>query len=117
MRVYELAKEAGVTSAAVLKAAEAAELDASSAISVLDDDDVKVLREAVAKLDGKGAESVRSAKRARAGELKKKSVDADRATLDRHLKTAKDAAEGKKVDTAVKVVAPVEQAAAKPEPA
>ena len=117
MRVYELAKEAGVTSAAVLKAAEAAELDASSAISVLDDDDVKVLREAVAKLDGKGAESARSAKRARAGELKKKSVDADRATLDRHLKTAKDAAEGKKVDTAVKVVAPVEQAAAKPEPA
>ena len=117
MRVYELAKEAGVTSAAVLKAAEAAELDASSAISVLDDDDVKVLREAVAKLDGKGAESTRSAKRARAGELKKKSVDADRATLDRHLKTAKDAAEGKKVDTAVKVVAPVEQAAAKPEPA
>ena len=117
MRVYELAKEAGVTSAAVLKAAEAAELDASSAISVLDDDDVKVLREAVAKLDGKGAESARSAKRARAGELKKKSVDVDRATLDRHLKTAKDAAEGKKVDTAVKVVAPVEQAAAKPEPA
>ena len=117
MRVYELAKEAGVTSAAVLKAAEAAELDASSAISVLDDDDVKVLREAVAKLDGKGAESARSAKRARAGELKKKSVDADRATLDRHLKTAKDAAEGKKVDTAVKVVAPVDQAAAKPEPA
>ena len=117
MRVYELAKEAGVTSAAVLKAAEAAELDASSAISVLDDDVVKVLREAVAKLDGKGAEGVRSAKRARAGELKRKCVDADRASLDRHLKTAKDAAEGKKVDTSAKVVAPVGQAASKAEPA
>ena len=97
MRVYELAKEAGVTSAAVLKAAEAAELDASSAISVLEAEDVEVLRKAVAGMGGNNVEEVRAAKRARAGEIKRKSVDADRASLERHLKTARDAAEGRKV--------------------
>ena len=37
MRVYELAKEAGVTSADVIKAAEAAGVAVSSAISTVDD--------------------------------------------------------------------------------
>ena len=121
MRVYELAKEAGVTSAAVLKAAEAAELDASSAISVLEAEDVEVLRKAVAGMGGNNVEEVRAAKRARAGEIKRKSVDADRASLERHLKTARDAAEGRKVDTVVKAAAPAapapvaEQAEAKPQ--
>ena len=36
------------TAAAVLKAAEAAEMDATSAISVIDDGDVEALRKAVA---------------------------------------------------------------------
>ena len=36
MRIYELAKEAGVTSADILKVAEAAGVDASSAISSID---------------------------------------------------------------------------------
>ena len=107
MRVYELAKEAGVTSAAVLKAAEAAELDASSAISVLDDADVEVLRKAVAGDAGKSGEKARAAKRVRAGDLRKKGVDADRAALDRHLSIAKAAAEGKKVDIKVEAPEPV----------
>ena len=121
MRVYELAKEAGVTSAAVLKAAEAAELDASSAISVLEAEDVEVLRKAVAGMGSNNVEEVRAAKRARAGEIKRKSVDADRASLERHLKTARDAAEGRKVDTVVKAAAPAapapvaEQAEVKPQ--
>ena len=106
MRVYELAKEAGVTSAAVLKAAEAAELDATSAISVLEDADVEVLRKAVAADADNTGEKPRAAKRARAGELRKKGVDADRTALDRHLSIAKAAAEGGKVDTAVKAQKP-----------
>ena len=114
MRVYELAKEAGVTSAAVLKAAEAAELDASSAISVLEDSDVVVLRKAIAKAGGKADEKARADKRVRAKELGKKAVDADRSALERHLKTAKDAAEGRKVDTTVKVVEPVKVVEKKP---
>ena len=102
MRVYELAKEAGVTSAAVLKAAEAAEMDASSAISVLDDGDVETLRKAISAEKGKDVEEVRKTKRARAAELKKKGVDSDRASLDRHLAIAEDAAAGKKVVTVAK---------------
>ena len=114
MRVYELARATGVTSAALLKAAEAAELDATSAISVLDDSDVDVLRKAINDAMKVDVENVRSAKRARAGELKKKGVDADRANLDRHLAIAKDAAEGNAVNTSVKKSEP-EKAEAKPE--
>ena len=110
MRVYELAKEAGVTSAAVLKAAEAAELDASSAISVLEADDVEILRKAVANMGDKSIEERRAAKRARAGELKKKCVEADRSVLERHLTIAKEAADGKRVDTSVKVAEPAPKA-------
>ena len=39
MRIYEIAKEAGVTSADVLKAAEAAGVDAASAISTVTGDE------------------------------------------------------------------------------
>ena len=103
MRVYELAREAGVTSAAVLKAAEAAEVDVSSAISVLDDGDVEALRQAVAKLGGAtDVEGGRASKRKRAAELGRKRMDDDRETLARHLEIAKAAAEGKKVDTTAK---------------
>ena len=50
MRIYELAKEAGVTSADVIKAAEAAGLEATNAISVVEAGDVEKLRQAVASV-------------------------------------------------------------------
>ncbi len=96
MRVYELAKEAGVTSADVLRAAENCGADVTSAISSIDAGELDSLKKAVADL-GKGGdiESVRAAKRAKAGEMRKKSVESDRERLSAHLATAKAAAEGK----------------------
>ena len=54
MRVYELAKEAGVSSVDVLKAAESCGAEVSSAISSIDGDDLATLKQAVAELQGKG---------------------------------------------------------------
>ena len=109
MRVYELAKEIGVASAAVLKAAEAAEMDATSAISVIDDGDVEALRKAVASAKD-GGEKARAEKRARVDKLRKQAVESDREALDKHLKLARDAAEGKAIDTVAKKKSPVEAA-------
>lgn len=96
MRVYELAKEAGVTSADVLRAAESCGAEVTSAISSIDAGDLASLKEAVAGLSKSAdVESVRAAKRAKAGEMRKKAVDSDRDRLSAHLATAKAAAEGK----------------------
>ena len=96
MRVYELAKEAGVTSADVLMAAESCGAEVTSAISSIDAGDLASLKEAVAGLSKSAdVESVRAAKRAKAGEMRKKVVDSDRDRLSAHLATAKAAAEGK----------------------
>ena len=96
MRVYELAKEAGVTSADVLRAAESCGAEVTSAISSIDAGDLASLKEAVAGLSKSAdVESVRAAKRAKAGEMRKKVVDSDRDRLSAHLATAKAAAEGK----------------------
>ena len=65
MRVYELAREAGVTSSAVLKAAEGCGAQVSSAISTIDNCDLAPLRNAVARLEKGDLESVRAAKRAK----------------------------------------------------
>ena len=107
MRVYELAKEAGVTSAALLKAAADAELDATSAISVLDDGDAEVLRKAVAGLSKTDVKAVRAAKAARAAALGKACVKKAASALDRHLGIARAAADGKSVDTKLVIEKPV----------
>ncbi|MBQ7234499.1 MAG: translation initiation factor IF-2 N-terminal domain-containing protein, partial [Kiritimatiellae bacterium] len=113
MRVYELAKEAGVTSAALLKAAADAELDATSAISVLDDGDAEVLRKAVAGLSKTDVKAVRAAKAARAAALGKACVKKAASALDRHLGIARAAADGKSVDTKLVIEEPgVTEAAA-----
>ena len=124
MRVYELAKQAGVTSAAVLKAAEAAEFDATSAISVIDDGDLPALKKAVEKIAKTDVEKVRAEKRARAAALRAAGSERSKAALKRHLDIAKAAAEGRKVDSTLIVEKPVEPASApatakegKPDPA
>ena len=71
MRIYELAREAGVTSVEVLKAAEAAGLEATNAISSIEDGE--------------------------AAELNAKFFAEQRAKLERHLAIAKAAAEGQTV--------------------
>ena len=124
MRVYELAKQVGVTSAAVLKAAEAAEFDATSAISVIDDGDLPALKKAVEKIAKTDVEKVRAEKRARAAALRAAGGERSKAALKRHLDIAKAAAEGRKVDSTLIVEKPVEPASApatakegKPDPA
>jgi translation initiation factor IF-2 len=105
MRVYEIAKEAGVTSAAVLAAAEAAEIEVTNAISFVDEGDVEKLRAAVA---GKGAaaelESKRAEKAKKASAITAGRIEGEKAALEKHLKIAADAAAGQKVET--KIVAP-----------
>ena len=106
MRVYELAKEAGVSSVDVLKAAESCGAEVSSAISSIDGDDLAALKQAVAALQSKSdVEAARTSKRAKASEMRKSAAEADKAKLSKHLEIAKAAAEGRKVDTAV-VAAP-----------
>lgn len=101
MRIYEIAKEAGVTSADVLKAAEAAGIDASSAISTVTGDEAGKLREALKGADASAAKAKRAEKRSKAAELNAQFFSEQRAKLDEHLKIAKAAAEGKKSKSGV----------------
>ena len=95
MRIYEIAKEAGVTSADVLKAAEAAGIGASSAISSVNDGAAEKLCEALKGADASAAKAKREAKRSKAAELNAQFFSEQRAKLEEHLKIAKAAAEGR----------------------
>ena len=92
MRVYELAQKFGVTSADVLKKAGEKGLEATSAISVLDDGDAKALEAefSSAAPDGAAA-SRREAKKRRAEELRKAGAAAERERLAKNLAAAKAA--------------------------
>ena len=95
MRVYEIAKAAGVTSAAVIRAAEEADIEVLTAISSVEAADAEAL---VAKLKGGddgGLASRRAEKARRAAELASAEAASQKGRLDEHLKFAKDAAEGK----------------------
>ena len=96
MRIYEIAKEAGVTSAEVLKAAEAAGIGASSAISSVGDGDAGKLRGALKGADASAAKAKREAKRSKAAELNAQFFAEQKTKLEEHLRIAKLAAEGKK---------------------
>jgi len=111
MRVYELAREAGVTSADVLSAAEKCGADVSSAISRIDDGDIASLRLAVSQMDRRDAEAKRTAKRVRSSEIRKSAVEAESAALSKHLEVAKAAA--MKAESAAKGVPEAEK---RPEP-
>ena len=104
MRIYEIAKEAGVTSADVLKAADAAGIGASSAISSVSDGDAGKLREALKGADASAAQAKREQKRSKAAELNAQFFAEQKTMLEEHLKIAKLAAEGKKAKSGVVVV-------------
>ena len=104
MRVYEIAKEAGVTSAAVLAAAEAAEIEVTNAISTVDAADIEKLRAAVGKGSAEKLAAARAEKVKKADAINAGRIENERASLEKHLKIAADAAAGQKVET--KVVAP-----------
>ena len=110
MRVYELAREAGVTSADVLRAAEGCGAEVTSAISSIDAGELPALQAAVAKLTKGDVEAKRAAKRAKAAEQARARVEADRSALAAHQELAKAAHAGQ----AVKIPAPAPKAVAKP---
>ena len=97
MRIYEIAREIGVTSVEVHKAAEAAGMEATSAISSVDDGEAAALKAAISKDAGASRVAKRSEKRNLAAELNAKFFAEQRAKLERHLAIAKAAAEGKPV--------------------
>ncbi len=107
MRIYEIARESGVTSVEVLKAAEAAGMEATSAISSVDDDEAAALKAAVANGGASGRIAKRAEKRNLAAELNAKFFAEQRAKLERHLAIAKAAAEGKPLPAATVEPAPV----------
>ena len=84
MRIYEIAREAGVTSVEVLKAAEAAGVEASNAISSVDADEAAALKAAVSKEAGGARVAKRADKRNLAAELNAKFFAEQRAKLERH---------------------------------
>lgn len=112
MRVYELAREAGVTSADILRVAESCGAQVTSAISTIDADELPSLKAAVEKLPKADVEARRAAKKAKAVEQAKARTEADRGALEEHLALAKAAQAGQKVTIpAPKAPAPAPKAA------
>ncbi|MBR7180207.1 MAG: translation initiation factor IF-2 [Kiritimatiellae bacterium] len=93
MRVYELARETGVTSADILVKAAEMGYDAASAISVLEDSQAAELKKLVAP--SAATEENRAAKKKRAAELLKAGADEEKKRLAAHLAAAKAAHEGR----------------------
>ncbi len=104
MRIYEIAKEAGVSSADVLEAAKAAGVAASSAISNVNGDEAGKLREALKGADAAAVAAKRQQKMSKAAELNAQFFAEQRVKLDEHLRIAKEAAEGKKSKSGVVAV-------------
>lgn len=84
MRVYELAREAGVTSADVLRIAEEKGVDAATSISVIGKYDIGVLREALSGADTAVLKEKRERKAARAAELARSIREKDEESLKAH---------------------------------
>ena len=103
MRIYEIAKETGVSSADVLKAAKAAGVAASSAISNVNGDEAGKLREALKGADAAAVAAKRQQKMSKAAELNAQFFAEQKAKLEEHLKIAKEAAEGVKPKLEAKV--------------
>ena len=111
MRVFELAREVGLSSADVVRAAAKAGVEATNAVSSVDDAEAAAIRRVIESAPkGDDLLSRRSAKVRRAAELNAEFFAAQKARLDEHLKIARDAAEGK----AVKLQSLEIPAAAKP---
>ncbi|MBQ4198572.1 MAG: translation initiation factor IF-2 [Kiritimatiellae bacterium] len=93
MRVYEFAKEKGVTCASVIKMAEESDVEVYSALSQLEDGDVETLSRAMLRkgMDGMKAEAAAAGER-----LKAKAAKAAK------VRAAKDAAQAEALEAARK---------------
>ena len=99
MRVFELAKELGVSSGDVLQAAGKAGFELSSAISKVFDADVEPLKQALSGVDREALAAKRKAKADKVAAAAKSRKAADADALARHLETAKEAYASRKVYT------------------
>ena len=88
MRVYELAKEANVTSADILRAAASCGVEVASAISKIEEGDLAAIRKAVSGQGPSAALARRANKSARAAELREKDKAAESAALANHTEKA-----------------------------
>ena len=114
MRVFELAKELGVSSGDVLKAAAKAKLELGTAISKIFDADLGTLRSALSGTDTAALKARREAKRAKVAQLAKARKAADKEALDKHLAIAK-AAEAARRATKAEPEAPATEPVKTPE--
>ena len=96
MRVYEIAKEVGVTSYDVLAAAKNVGVGAASAISMVDGVEAQKIKEALASIDSGATKKKREEKLRKASVLNAEFFAKQRARLDEHLKIASDAAKSEK---------------------
>ena len=106
MRIYEIAREAGVTSADVLKAAEAAGVEAASAISAVTGDEAGRIRAEMKGVDAAAVKAKRTAKLSKAAELNAQFFAEQKAKLEEHLRIARLAAESCKQVSAAKSLVP-----------
>ncbi len=109
MRVFELAKKAGVTAADVLRVAEGCgAVDVTRAISTIDESVLPAIQAALTQVEKRDLTAQRAAKRAKVAEAVQAQKATDAAKLAQHLEIAKAAYEGKPVETkvAVEVKAP-----------
>ena len=111
MRVYEIAREAGVTSADVIQAAGEAEIEAYTPISTVDAGEAETLLSKLRGKDGSAVAERRAAKARRAAEIAAASAASQRGRLDEHLKIARDAADGKSVKAQAETPAKAPEAA------
>ena len=94
MRVFELAREAGVSSVDVMKAAESVGVDVSSAISSVGGGEADRIRMALDGADKSAMAARRADKAKAAAELNAAFLAEQKARLSEHLRIARDAAEG-----------------------
>ena len=91
MRVFELAKELGVSSGDVIRAAKAAGFEATSAISRVFDADVEPLKAALKGVDREALAAKRAAKAQKSAKTAADRKAADAEALKKHLDLAREA--------------------------
>ena len=96
MRIYEIAQEAGVSSVDVLQAADNVGIDAVSAISMIDDGDVKKLVDVLRGVDS-DVSVKRAAKTKRAAAIAAEAVAAQKGKLEAHLEFSRRVHSGGKI--------------------
>ena len=106
MRVFEIAREAGVSSVDVIKAAESVGVDVSSAISTIDGGDADRIREALGGADKSAMAARRASKAKIASQLNAAFFAEQKTRLAEHLRIAKDAVGGRKPRAAGDAQAP-----------